>query len=186
MEHELAFYFWSLRDTFVFNVSSIFSEAWYIVLTALPFTVCAFVKQRKRAFVFIITALLAVSVSDLFCYRVLKPAIKRSRPSVELDFSKGIVRDFSAVAVPHKKNYYSMPSNHAANIFAFFMVYFLLIKRYWILLFVNSLFIAGSRIVIVKHYPTDVLAGIVVGIFVAGCFVFIAQRLVSEEAESSM
>lgn len=111
---------------------------------------------------FLIIAVISVSVSDLICYRVLKPLIKRTRPSVEL--KKSDQKEILIPIRPLEKKHYSMPSNHASNIFAFFTVYFLFVRKYWSFLLLNSVIIAFSRITLVKHYPTDVLAGIAVGI----------------------
>jgi undecaprenyl-diphosphatase len=56
-----------------------------------------------------------------------------------------------------------MPSNHASNIFAFSIVYMLFVKKFWPLLMFNSTMVSFSRIVLVKHYPSDILVGMAVG-----------------------
>jgi undecaprenyl-diphosphatase len=53
--------------------------------------------------------LLAVSSFDLLCARVIKPSVKRFRPSHELEDARLLVG---------KGGKYGFPSNHAANIAA--------------------------------------------------------------------
>jgi len=63
---------------------------------------------------------------------------------------------------------YSFPSDHAAFLFALAFSFYLAGERkisYW--LFVIGIFISVSRVVVGFHYPSDVLAGWVLGIFVA-------------------
>jgi len=165
LEQTIALFFWSLRDTLFFNIFGIISGKFYILLTSAFFIGYAIYKLKKKSIQFIITLILAVSASDIICYRVLKPAIKRDRPRVELNISE---RSSSI-----RENDHSLPSNHASNIFAFFIAYFVYIKRFhWILLF-NSLLISISRVVLVKHYPTDVLAGITTGILIGLCSIYL-------------
>jgi undecaprenyl-diphosphatase len=63
---------------------------------------------------------------------------------------------------------YSFPSDHATFLFALAFSFYLAGERkisYW--LFVIGIFISVSRVVVGFHYPSDVLAGWVLGIFVA-------------------
>ncbi|GEM_PF-2422708 len=167
MEKALAIYFWELRDTPLYGVAAVLSSPAYILLSSVLFILSAL--QLKRRFVpFLIAVLISVSLSDLLCYRVLKPAIGRMRPK-----SVFIAGELSS---PKRKDY-SMPSNHAANIFAFFTVYAMYRRRYRVLCLLNSLLIASSRVVLVKHYPTDVLAGILVGAAIGLCVVLITKKI---------
>ncbi|MBN2400777.1 MAG: phosphatase PAP2 family protein [Spirochaetes bacterium] len=161
MELEIAKYFWSLKESLLFDFFQIISGKPYILITCLIFIVYSFIKIKKKAAIFIIAALLSVAASDILCYRVLKPAIKRQRPAIELNLNKS--KQFSDQKELSSRKDYSMPSNHASNIFAFFIVYLCCIKKFWSLLFFNSVLISTSRIILVKHYPSDVIAGIFIG-----------------------
>lgn len=176
LEQQIALYFWSIRDSLIVDMFKIISGNYYIILTSIPFILYALVKFRRRALLFIVALILAVGISDILCYRVLKPAIKRPRPSQELNLS-GKPAGSSAGQPLIETQDYSMPSNHASNSFAFFIVYFILIKKFGSLLFINSLLISISRIVIVKHYPSDVLTGIAAGLAIGCVIVLILQRL---------
>jgi undecaprenyl-diphosphatase len=164
LEHEIAKYFWTLKDTILFEVFQIISGKTYIFLTCATFAVYAIVRIKKKAVIFILTAVLSVVASDVICYRILKPAIKRPRPVVELNLDQS--QNITGQSTSFGKQDYSMPSNHASNIFAFFIVYFCYIKKFWSLLFLNSILISISRIILVKHYPSDVIAGIFIGIII--------------------
>jgi undecaprenyl-diphosphatase len=155
VEQAIALYFWNLKGTLLYDLSGLFSTRIYILLSSLPFLIYASVKLRGRFIPFIIAAIISVSLSDIICYRVLKPAIGRPRPKFELSTIDK--------RVSLQKNDYSMPSNHASNIFAFSIVYVLFVKKFWPLLILNSTIVSFSRIVLVKHYPSDILAGMAVG-----------------------
>lgn len=154
LEQAIALYFWNLKGTLLYDLSGFFSTRVYILVSSLPFLAYAAVKLKGRFISFIIAVVIAVSLSDLICYRVLKPAIGRPRPKIELNTGR---------TAPLQKKDYSMPSNHASNIFAFSIVYILFVRKFWLLLLCNAAIVSFSRIVLVKHYPTDILAGIAVG-----------------------
>ncbi len=155
MEQAIALFFWNLKGTILYDLSVLFSSRGYILLSSLPFLIYAAVKLKGRFIPFIIAVIISVSLSDLICYRVLKPAIGRPRPRLELS-----IKD---KRIPLQKKDYSMPSNHASNIFAFSIVYILFVKKFWPLLILNSTMVSLSRVVLVKHYPSDILGGMVVG-----------------------
>ncbi len=169
MEGNIALYFWSLNDTMLNDFFKVLSNKIYIITTCLPFIIYALFRFKQKSITFLIAVIVAVSVSDILCHRVLKPTIKRLRPAYELKLSEN--------ENPKASQKYSMPSNHASNIFAFFTVYFFYVRKYWILLFTNSVLIALSRIILVKHYVTDVLAGIAIGTIIALFVIFLFSFL---------
>lgn len=169
MEQEIAKFFWSYNETFIFDVFQIVSGKIYIFITSSVFIVYALFRFKKRGIIILLAALLAVALSDIICYRVLKPVFKRPRPVVELNLKANEIAEKNKLI--NAKDY-SMPSNHASNIFAFFIIYLFYVKRFWPLLFINSVLISASRIILVKHYPSDVFAGIVVGIFLGLILIF--------------
>jgi undecaprenyl-diphosphatase len=178
LEHEIAIYFWSLKDTLLFNVFQIISGKIYIFLTCAIFVIYAFIILKKKVIIFILSAVLSVSASDLLCYRFLKPVIKRPRPVVELNLIQS--QNIPGQNTFSGKEDYSMPSNHASNIFAFFLVYLFYIKKFWSLLFLNSILISMSRIILVKHYPSDVIFGILVGIIIGFSIVKLISLIIKE------
>jgi undecaprenyl-diphosphatase len=155
LEQAIALYFWNLKGTLLYDLSGLFSTRAYILVSSLPFLIYAAIKLKRRFISFMLAVVISVSLSDLICYRVLKPAIGRPRPKIELNIA--------GRTEPLQKKDYSMPSNHASNIFAFSIVYILFVRKFWLLLLCNATIVSFSRIVLVKHYPTDILAGIAVG-----------------------
>ena len=88
---------------------------------------------------------------------ILKPLIHRPRPFSELT-------DITLLIKAPKD--YSFPSGHTAISFTVVSVlYFLRMKKYWIMALVLAILIAFSRMYLYVHYPTDVLAGAIVGTF---------------------
>jgi membrane-associated phospholipid phosphatase len=60
----------------------------------------------------------------------------------------------------------SFPSGHTATAFSIYLIFCLLIRRWWWLGagLVYALLVGYSRIYLAQHFPFDVAAGIVVGI----------------------
>ncbi len=107
----------------------------------------------------VLILILSVATADMLCYRVLKPAFHRSRPSHALE---------DARVLGKKGGSHGFPSNHAANITAAMTVLaFVFRRRKWqISFFAIAALVSFSRIYVGVHYPLDVLAGAAVG---AGC-----------------
>ncbi|MDP6483625.1 MAG: phosphatase PAP2 family protein [Nitrospinota bacterium] len=111
-----------------------------------------------RARVYVVTALLALLLTEFLVSEIVKPLIARPRPCHvlrEVRLLGGCTRSFA------------MPSGHASNVVAQAVVLGLFYGR----AFFISLPVAGlvglSRVVHGKHYPGDVLAGMLLGLGVA-------------------
>lgn len=111
-------------------------------------------KGRLRGLLCILLVLVAVAITDGLVVRSIKAAVLRPRPFLELADVRCLVGKSSSG---------SMPSAHAANWFAAAMVFFLYYRRsVWLLLPLGSM-VAFSRVYNGVHYPSDVLAGAVMG-----------------------
>ena len=62
-----------------------------------------------------------------------------------------------------RSDYASLPSGHAAAAFAVLAAFRTLWPRARAIAWIYALAIVASRVVVTAHYPTDVLAGAVVG-----------------------
>jgi len=126
----------------------------------------------------VLAILLAIGISDGFVCRTLKELVQRPRPHEMqegvrvVDLKKASPR-FLALAQPvnarvseppkHIRGGRSFPSSHAANCFALATVLALSYRRGWVALVV-AFAVAVSRVYTGSHWPTDVMAGAIIGI----------------------
>ena len=113
-----------------------------------------------------VVLLLALLIEAFFCNIVLKNLVAMPRPftlheNVQL-----------LIPAPHD---YSFPSGHTGAAFASAAALYFSRARYWIVVFVLAVLIAFSRLYLYVHFPTVVLAGIVLGIASA----WLAEQCVS-------
>lgn len=100
---------------------------------------------------------------------VLKNLVDRIRPYEVID---GLTR-----LVPAEKSF-SFPSGHAGHAFAAAVVmYAMLPKKYGIPALVLAGLVAFSRLYVGVHYPTDVLAGALVGTLIALLAVVVVKSI---------
>jgi len=122
----------------------------------------------KRGRIATLLIILTIATADPFCARVLKPTFKRLRPSHEL----------SDVRLLGKKGgKYGFPSNHAANVAGSMLILAFFYRRYKYICGVLAFLVGYSRIYLGVHYPTDVLAGFVIGIGLAIVWILIWRSL---------
>ena len=115
----------------------------------------------------------AVAVSNLIT-EVLKYCVGRGRP-----FVGGEANAFHFSHFAGNPAYYSFPSGHATTAFALAMAVSAVWPQARVAMAIYALIIAVSRLVLLAHHPSDVVAGAMVGI-VGTVFVrywFAARRL---------
>ena len=99
---------------------------------------------------------LAVGVPGLFV-TIVKRIIGRARPYVDHGPHAFEFHPFSTAA------YASMPSGHATTVFSILVALGTLWPRGRTVLWIYALAILVSRVVVSAHFPSDVVAGAVVG-----------------------
>ena len=115
-----------------------------------------FVDSRK-AWTFFLTGLLAFAI-ELPLYKFLKNGIKRHRPCEALANIHGRVSP---------SDRFSFPSGHTAAAFVIATLLSYFFPMLSMPLYCWALSVGFSRIYLGVHYPTDILAGIVIGMLSA-------------------
>jgi len=133
---------------------------------ALAFILLIIPKTRKFGFAMAIAALIGVIVTNV----ALKNIVARVRPYEASELFRSYFEVFGIKA----ESDWSFPSGHTNIAFSTMTAFFLTAnKKYsWTALVLASL-VAFSRIYIAIHYPTDVFAGVIIGVSagVAGFFI---------------
>jgi undecaprenyl-diphosphatase len=131
----------------------------FLGLATLPPVLTPF-SQRILAAVMVRVGFLftAIAVPSLFD-TIIKRIIGRARPMVG-----GSLDPFLYSPFAWKAAYAGMPSGHATTAFAVLVAFGTLWPRARTVLLVYASLIAVSRVIVTAHYPTDVLAGALVGI----------------------
>lgn len=112
-------------------------------------------------------------ITGILANNVLKHLVERVRPYEVVDGLTSVIGAMSST---------SFPSGHSACSFAIATVIFLETKKkVGIPALILAAMMASSRLYLGVHYPTDVLAGITVGVL-SGCFTsFVYHRFIEKK-----
>ena len=116
-------------------------------------------KSGKKGQLTLALLIFSLACTDSVCAQIFKPFFERIRPShlnlegIHLLVSKG--------------GKWSMPSNHAANIFSLATILSYFYNRFTLLLYFFAILIAFSRVYVGVHFPGDVIIGGFLGYFIA-------------------
>jgi membrane-associated phospholipid phosphatase len=152
-------------------------DFWLPLLVAVTLVAAIWGGFRMR--MMLVTAGLAIALTDAVVVRTLKDFVGRPRPHEmlegvrTLDLAAAAPR-FLALARPLKEEYSgsrirpwrgnSFPSAHAANNFAVATVCVLFFRRWGWLLFLPAILVAYSRVYVGSHWPLDVLVSCFLGL----------------------
>lgn len=138
-------------------------------LASLPlyfFVLTVVMRSAKDQYIsFMVMSIVLIALTDLGSASLLKPWFARLRPLHD-PFLKQYLRELVSPG-----GEYSFPSSHAANHFGMSFLWFRLLKdwtakkHYW--LFIWAGLICYAQVYVGKHYPTDILVGMLYGGFVA-------------------
>tara|TARA_A100001011_G_scaffold327242_1_gene351263 strand:- start:195 stop:773 length:579 start_codon:yes stop_codon:yes gene_type:complete len=140
---------------------------WILPITGLIFMLGFFSGRKGKLALAIL--IISLSFTDAICAHILKPFFERIRPShlnleeINLLVSKG--------------GKWSMPSNHAANMFSLSMVLSYFYKRYKLLLLFLAILISFSRVYVGVHFPGDVIVGGSIGFFISSSILILWGKI---------
>lgn len=144
-------------------VMPFFSHNSYFIPAALVAGVLLLVKGGTRGRLCIFFLLLVIAIGDGVICNGLKDSIARPRPFN--DIPETIMR-------VGKGGSGSMPSSHSANWFAGLTVFWLFYRRSWIFFLPIACIVSFSRVYNGVHYPSDVVAGALLGVSYALLIVY--------------
>lgn len=111
-------------------------------------------KYRRYGITMILTLLAGLLIGNI----ILKPSIARIRPC---DINTAV-----QLLIPRPLDF-SFPSGHALSSFGAATVVFYANKKLGLLAYITASVIAFSRMYLYVHFPTDILAGMLIGIVIA-------------------
>ncbi len=121
-------------------------------------------KYRKIGFM----ALGALILSTILGEEILKNAVKRVRPSEDIPAWNLLIA---------KPLSYSFPSGHTTSSFAVAGVLAKYFKPYAFGFLGLAALIGFSRLYLYVHYPTDILAGVVLGLMCSGIVIYMVGKV---------
>lgn len=136
------------------------------------------------AVLFILGLIAAVALADQTCATFLRPYFQRLRPS-NID---NPLSQFVTVVNGYRGGSYGFPSCHAANSFALATFLKLAVKRpvFTAFILIWASINCYSRMYLGVHYPSDILAGAVIGVaygaFAYYAVVFAVRRFLSPKS----
>jgi undecaprenyl-diphosphatase len=113
-------------------------------------------------------ALGALILSTILGEGILKHIVRRIRPSADIPAVNLLIA---------KPLSYSFPSGHTTSSFAAAGVLSKYFRNYALELFALASLIAFSRLYLYVHYPSDVLAGIILGIICSKVIIYIFSKV---------
>ena len=139
-------------------------NTWPFILLALILLVWKGGKTGRRVALMLPFCIL---ITDQLSAGILKDLIGRARPCCQQDIYPWL-RLIDGCRESH-----SMPSSHASNMFGVATLFTLYYRKWWPLFFFIAAIISYTRIYLGLHFPSDVLAGAVLGSFVVLLFNYV-------------
>jgi len=168
------------RSAFLDAVLPVFSLRWPLLVLLPALMVWRAALRGKVQVAYFILLVVAMGVSDLTCNTV-KSMVPRLRPRHVLP---GVIFEESGHWLRLPNDYVtdrqgggSFPSAHAANSMTLALLAMLLWPRLKRGLWALPLVVGWSRVYMGNHYPTDVLAGWIIGVAIALFIWLVWKRL---------
>lgn len=138
------------------------------IITYVIMLAWLFWKGGRNGRIAAVAVLLTIAITDPLNSGVLKELFGRIRPCRVLDDINLLIGCGAGK---------SLPSSHAANMYALATVLSFYYRKYRIVYFSIAAVIAFSRVYVGVHYPFDVLCGGIVGTITGSVVLFIFNRI---------
>jgi undecaprenyl-diphosphatase len=148
----------------------LFSWIGTLRLVALTFGVYFWFKKETRPMTYILFSAVIICTLLVYC---LKIAILRPRPFVMFGLAEA---DLLVKENPDT----SFPSGHTAAAFATATILSYYFKKWLIPAFAAAVCAGLARIYLLVHYPSDVIAGAVIGILISLSVIYISQQVMKK------
>ncbi|HEY3155602.1 MAG TPA: phosphatase PAP2 family protein [Candidatus Eisenbacteria bacterium] len=112
--------------------------------------------RGRRGAIAVVVLALTIAAADQLSSHVLKPIFRRARPSVSLHDSKPLFGIRTS---------WSFPSTHASNFFSAAPVIAAAVPQAAVAAYALATAVSLSRVYVGDHYPSDVLGGAILGLF---------------------
>jgi undecaprenyl-diphosphatase len=163
------------KNAFLDNLAIFFAEylQYVVALAIFIFLLRIFIRDKQEGVKAGMVIAATVFLSRIIITEVIRHFFFRLRPFIE---------NQATVLIDQSAKEASMPSGHAALFFALATVVYFYNKKLGIFLFVSTFLISISRVFVGIHWPSDILAGALVGIF-SGWFIYkISNKLFKQKA----
>ncbi|MDK1375981.1 phosphatase PAP2 family protein [Sinorhizobium sp. 6-70] len=162
------------------TITDIGSAAWMIYVSAFLLLIAYIARRASRQDAVRHKARTARNLSAYFLLTVgtastlvhgLKFLIGRARPELFADYGAYSLTPFTG-----DRLFESFPSGHSTAAGAFFGAFAMLVPQLRPLFLVMALVLGFSRVIVGAHYPSDVAAGLLLGLWVAIVVAFVFAR----------
>ncbi len=111
-------------------------------------------------------------LSSIIGLKIFKPLFQRPRPFIEFSYIKPYIPKLTS---------YSFPSGHATIAFSVAGIIVKMVKQkiYSIPIIILACLVAISRVYLMVHYPSDVIAGIILGLICSYLVLLIFKKIQS-------